>query len=112
MFRTTKISISELETDCKDFSQTVAAAQDILIVGGGPVGVELAGEAGTMSPVDTNYIIFTGEIVEQHPNKNITIVSASEKLVTKDFDDKFQDTIRNIIEQNNVKVGTKREIIV
>ena len=44
MFRSTKVSISELETDCKSFSQVVAAAQDILIVGGGPVGVELAGK--------------------------------------------------------------------
>ena len=44
MFRSTKVSISELETDCKNFSQVVAGAQDILIVGGGPVGVELAGD--------------------------------------------------------------------
>ena len=42
------MSISELEADCKNFSQVVAAAQDILIVGGGPVGVELAGEAQTV----------------------------------------------------------------
>ena len=48
MFRSTKVSIAELELDCKDFSQTVAGAQDILIVGGGPVGVELAGEARTV----------------------------------------------------------------
>ena len=43
--------------------------------------------------------------MEQHKNKNITIISATEKLVTKDFDDKFQNTIRNFIEQNNVKVS-------
>ena len=43
--------------------------------------------------------------MEQHKDKNITIVSASEKLVTKDFDDKFQNTIRTFIEQNNVKVN-------
>ena len=49
-------------------------------------------------------IICSGEIVELHKNKNITIVSATEKLVTKDFDDKFQNTIRSFIEQNNVKV--------
>ena len=48
MIRSTKVSISELELDCKTFSQTVAAAQDILIVGGGAVGVELAGEARTV----------------------------------------------------------------
>ena len=42
--------------------------------------------------------------MEQHKNKNITIISATEKLVTKDFDDKFQNTIRSFIEQNNVKV--------
>ena len=48
MFRSTKVSISELEADCKSFSQVVAAAQDILIVGGGPVGVELAGKTRTV----------------------------------------------------------------
>ena len=107
MFRSTKVSVSELESDSKNFSQTVAEAEDILIVGGGPVGVELAGEARIVihrSQVEALTIIFTGEIVEQHKGKNITIVSATEKLVTKDFDDKFQNTIRSFIEQNNVKV--------
>jgi len=85
--RSTKISISELENDCKDFSEAVAAAEDILIVGGGPVGVELA-----------------GEIVEQHKDKNITIVSASEELVTPDFDDKFQNCMKSIIEAADVKI--------
>ena len=90
MSRSTKISISELENDCKDFSEAVAAAKDILIVGGGPVGVELA-----------------GEIVEQHKDKNITIVSASEELVTPDFDDKFQNCMKSIIEAADVKVTRK-----
>ena len=87
MSRSTKISISELENDCKDFSEAVAAAKDILIVGGGPVGVELA-----------------GEIVEQHKDKNITIVSASEELVTPDFDDKFQNSLKSMMDRRKVKV--------
>ena len=114
MFRSTKVSVSELESDSKNFSQTVAGAEDILIVGGGPVGVELAGEARNVihrSQVEALTIIFTGEIVEQHKGKNITIVSATEKLVTKDFDDKFQKTIRSLIEQNNVKVDNDNEMI-
>ena len=60
--------------------------------------------------MDTKCQFLSGEIVEQHKNKNITIVSASEKLVSQDFDDKFQDTIRNIIEQKNVKVGENKRI--
>ena len=114
MFRSIKVSVSELESDSQNFSQTVAGAEDILIVGGGPVGVELAGEARTVihrSQVEALTIIFTGEIVEQHKGKNITIVSATEKLVTKDFDDKFQKTIRSLIEQNNVKVDNDNEMI-
>ena len=79
--------MSDLETDCKKMSEAVAAAKNILIVGGGPVGVELA-----------------GEIVDQHKDKNITIVTKSEKLVTPDFDEKFQNSIKSLIEQNNVKV--------
>ena len=63
MFRSTKVSISELETDCKNFSQVVAAAQDILIVGGGPVGVELAGDLYLTdnSRVDTKYQFLRGD---------------------------------------------------
>ena len=62
--RSTKVSVSELETDCKSFSETVAAAENILIVGGGPVGVELAGEARIVtdhSAVDTEYYLFRGD---------------------------------------------------
>ena len=85
--RSCQVSVSELESDCRDLSEAVTAAKNILIVGGGPVGVELA-----------------GEIVELHNDKSITIVSASEKLVTPDFDEKFQNCIKWLIEQNNVKV--------
>ena len=58
------MSVSELEADCKNFSQLVAAAQDILIVGGGPVGVELAGEARIVADhraVDTEYYLYRGD---------------------------------------------------
>lgn len=85
--RTNQVSVSQLETDCKDLSEAVTSAENILIVGGGPVGVELA-----------------GEIVELHKKKKITIVSASSTLVTPDFDDKFQNCIKSLIEQNSVKI--------
>ena len=63
-FRSTKVSVSELETDCKSFSETVAAAENILIVGGGPVGVELAGKARIVTDhrtVDTEYNLYRGD---------------------------------------------------
>ena len=84
------MTVSDLETDCKKMSEAVAAAKNILIVGGGPVGLELA-----------------GEIVDQHKDKNITIVTKSEKLVTPDFGDKFQNTIYCLIKQSNVQVNHK-----
>ena len=67
-----------------------AEAGDIVIVGGGPVGVEMA-----------------GEIRDKHGDKNITVVSSSDKLVSKDFDDKFQTSLKAVMDRRKVSVCLK-----
>ncbi|KAG6857499.1 hypothetical protein H0H87_002124 [Tephrocybe sp. NHM501043] len=52
-------------------------AHDILIVGGGAVGIE-----------------FAGEIKDLDPNKKVTIVHSNERLLKKAYPDKFRDDIQ------------------
>ena len=74
-------------TGSRKFSEAVAEAGDIVIVGGGPVGVEMA-----------------GEIRDKHGDKNITVVSSSDKLVSKEFDDKFQTSLKAVMDRRKVAV--------
>ena len=59
----------------------------IVIIGGGAVGFELA-----------------GEIREKHKDKAVTIISSSEKLVCPDFAPKFYSRVNSLVEAANVKV--------
>ena len=85
--RSEVVTRAELETECRQFSEAVAEAGDIVIVGGGPVGVEMA-----------------GEIRDKHGDKSITLVSSSDKLVSKDFDDKFQNSLKSVMDRRKVTV--------
>lgn len=62
----------------------ISAAQSILVVGGGPVGVEMV-----------------GEIAAQHPGKKITLVHAGETLLTNSA----QPIIPKALEKINKKLG-------
>ncbi|MEX3939946.1 NAD(P)/FAD-dependent oxidoreductase [Paraburkholderia sp. EG287B] len=57
-------SVNERKAFYASYQQRIAAAQRILIVGGGPIGVEVA-----------------GEISEIHPQKSITILEAGPRLL-------------------------------
>jgi len=85
--RTEKLSISDLLEECKEISDVISNAENIVIVGGGPVGVEMA-----------------GEITDKYKAKIVTIVSSSDKLICPDFDDKFYSGIKSLIEDAGVKV--------
>jgi len=89
--RSEAVTVQTLQNEADTFSQAVDEAQDIVIVGGGPVGVELA-----------------GEISEKHKNKNITLVSSSDTLVSPNFDEKFQNSLKCIMDRRNVKLKIGR----
>ena len=77
-----------LDNTCsRQFSEAVAEAGDIVVVGGGPVGVEMA-----------------GEIRDKHGDKTITVVSSSDKLVSKEFDEKFQTSLKAVMDRRKVTV--------
>ena len=57
-------SVDERKDFYRSYRERLSAAQRILIVGGGPVGVEVA-----------------GEIVEHHPDKAITLLEAGPRLL-------------------------------
>jgi len=85
--RTNKLTIADLIEECKNNGEVIANAEEIVIVGGGAVGVEMA-----------------GEITDKYKAKSVTIVSSSEKLVSPDFDDKFHSQIKSLIDGAGVKV--------
>ena len=55
----------------------------MVIVGGGAVGVELA-----------------GEIANKYPEKHITIVHSGNALVTSNFGEKFSSTVKRRLNQS------------
>jgi len=85
--RSEAVTIKELKEEAQSFSEAVIEAENIAIVGGGAVGVELA-----------------GEIIDVYPDKNVTIISATERLVHPLFPKVFQKDFKKLIERRNVKL--------
>lgn len=57
-------SLDEAVEHLRTMQREIAEAQDVMIVGGGPVGVE-----------------FAGEVKQVHPNKNVTLVHQGSNLL-------------------------------
>ncbi|KYQ93160.1 putative apoptosis inducing factor [Tieghemostelium lacteum] len=81
------LSLSEAPTYINSLSEQVAQAKKILIVGGGAVGVEVA-----------------GEIVYKYTDKEVTIVNPTDKLVANVFVDKFYQNLSKKLKSNNIEV--------
>lgn len=75
----------------KEAGEQIKAAKDILIVGGGPIGIEMA-----------------GEIMEEIPNKNVTLVTSRELSPSSqvNFPQKFRIKLRAKLESVGVTVHT------
>eukprot|EP01130_Rhizamoeba_saxonica_P018060 TRINITY_DN8944_c0_g1_i1.p1 TRINITY_DN8944_c0_g1~~TRINITY_DN8944_c0_g1_i1.p1 ORF type:complete len:563 (-),score=137.61 TRINITY_DN8944_c0_g1_i1:50-1738(-) len=61
-------------------------SEDVIIVGGGPVGVELV-----------------GEIVQKYPNKPITLIHSKERLLER-LPQKVSNSVNKFMKNNNVNV--------
>ena len=75
--RTFAASMSEVATQYQRLNEDIEKSETILIVGGGPVGVELAGEIGY-----------------KYKEKKIVLVHPREELVDPDFGTSFQSKIK------------------
>jgi len=82
-----RISSEDIKAQYVELSQAIMKSEKIVIIGGGPVGVEMA-----------------GEIVEVYFNKKIYLIQSGEFLVTKDFGEPFQTNMRKCLESAEVEV--------
>jgi len=79
--------VNEATREYLNLSDEIEKANDIVIIGGGAVGVEIAGEIG-----------------EKYKLKRMTLIHPSEKFVGPDFSDKFQANIKSALESFNVEM--------
>ena len=86
--RSQQVTMEGLEQEAKMMAENIEKAEKVVIIGGGPVGFELAGE------------IFD----KYKQEKKVTIVSASDKLVSNDFSDKFNASVKYLWESAGVEV--------
>jgi len=85
--RSFQVTMKGLEEESKRMAESISVAKQIVIVGGGAVGFELA-----------------GEIRDKYPDKDISIVSANKELVCSDFPPKFQSAVEYCLQNGNIKV--------
>ncbi|KAJ1950771.1 hypothetical protein FBU59_000523 [Linderina macrospora] len=81
--------------DLSKFSKAIKKAESILIIGGGAVGVETA-----------------GEIASAYPNKNITLVNSQDRLLPDNFSRKLSAKAVSGLESSGVNVVLNEKIII
>jgi len=55
--------------------------------------------------MSNRFLSHSGEIIEVYPDKNVTLISATEKLVHPLFPTVFQEDLKRLIERKKVNVG-------
>ena len=83
--RSQQLTMEGLEQEAKVMAENIEQAEKVVIIGGGPVGFELAGE------------IFD----KYKQEKKVTIVSSNEKLVSSDFSSKFDASVKYLWEPSS-----------
>ena len=76
----------EATAEYKRFCYEIQKANDVIIVGGGSVGIEMA-----------------GEISEKYFLKRVTIIHNSEELVSKSLGEPFQQKLKKILKDNGIR---------
>lgn len=73
--------------ECKSYGKEIEKASKVVIVGGGAVGCEMA-----------------GEISDIYPDKSVTLIHSRDFLVTNGFGAKFQSNVQGILSYKGVTV--------
>jgi len=89
--KTEEVTVDGLQKEMEKVADNIGKAAKIVIVGGGPVGVEMA-----------------GEIRDKYKDKNITLVHSRDQFM--DFGDKFSNNVVSTLETAGVKVVLGRKV--
>jgi apoptosis-inducing factor 2 len=92
-----KMSSNDVESSKESilhFSATIREARRILIVGGGPVGVE-----------------FAGEIISKYPQKTITLIHAGKTLIGEPFNPKLREKLLEALKAKGVRVVLEERVL-
>jgi NADH dehydrogenase FAD-containing subunit len=85
-FKSEKIILPKRGEELKDCHKNLKKAKEILIVGGGLVGVELA-----------------GEIVERYPRKKLTLIHSNKNLIPRNHSNSMK-ICKEFLEKKGVKI--------
>lgn len=64
----------------------------------------------SIAPHPPEYALVTGEIRDRYPGADITLVSAREKLAADKFSEKFQASMRDILDKLKIKVTVGKAV--
>ena len=92
--KSTKATMNDIKSEYETLAKAIEKSDEIVIIGGGPVGVEMA-----------------GEIVDRYKDKKIHLIHSGNHLVTKEFGDTFQTNMRWCLDNANVEVILSIRII-
>jgi len=78
-------SDADIRQFVSQWQQRFKSAEDVVIVGGGSVGIELA-----------------GELRDEYPNKKITIVQGNDKLLNDAYSDRFRNHVASQLRRRKI----------
>ncbi|TPX66387.1 hypothetical protein SpCBS45565_g04510 [Spizellomyces sp. 'palustris'] len=85
--KSSKDTRTEGIAELQEIATAIKEAKSVLVVGGGPVGIEIAGEVAT-----------------DYPEKKVTLVHASTTLMNGPYSDKFKARLLSTLQQRKVNV--------
>ncbi|KAI8976900.1 hypothetical protein BDB01DRAFT_801803, partial [Pilobolus umbonatus] len=86
--------LADIKREYTTLRSSIKQANSVLMVGGGPVGIELA-----------------GEIRENYPDKKISIIHPFDSLLSEDFPDSFRKKADQLVKKNKIDVIYKDSIV-
>ena len=95
-------SPQEVEDHLKQMQRDIANAKSVVIIGGGPTGIEMAGVRGSCQAKDRVLIPPFQEIRAQHPDTKITLIHRQPRLLDDRFPKKLSNQLEAILKKSKV----------
>ena len=83
----TQSTPAEIESTFVAMQNAIASSNKIVVVGGGPTGIE-----------------FAGEVISEHPTKEVTLIHRNNSLLDERFPAKLGKSLANLLAKKGVKL--------